>query len=52
MTRFLRRIIARLRPVIVSHQYKVEKTDLAQKRSETTARLAKELGRPNPLRGA
>jgi len=54
MIRALARYFTRLtdrRPVVVNH-YKVKETDLQKARRETTAQLARELGRPNPLRGA
>lgn len=53
MTRLLRsltRLFSR-REVVVTH-YKVRKTDHEQKKRETTARLARELGKTNPLGGA
>ncbi|MBI1620316.1 hypothetical protein [Aquamicrobium zhengzhouense] len=53
MTRLFRsltRLLSR-REVVVTH-YKVRKTDLEEQRRKTTARLARELGKPNPLGGA
>lgn len=53
MTRLLRYItrVFRRRPVVVN-TYKVKQTDLRKKYVETTAQLAREMGKPNPLRRA
>lgn len=45
--KFLSRIFKR-KPVTIQ-TYRVKKTDAEKKRYEMTARLAKELGRANPL---
>jgi len=53
MIRLLRYItrVFRRRPVVVN-TYKVRRSNAEQKRRETTAQLAREMGMPNPLRGA
>lgn len=48
MIRYLRRYFRR--PVTV-RTYRVKRTDAARLRIETHARLARELGRANPVRG-
>lgn len=49
---FLSRLIQpRRRPVVVS-TFKVKKTDADTVRGKIHAQLARELGKPNPLRGA
>lgn len=52
MTRLLRLITRAFRRPVVVNTYKVKKTDLRKKYVETTAQLAREMGKPNPLRGA
>lgn len=56
MTRYLRTLLSlftrRRRPVISVNRFTTHTTDLRKKKFDTTAQLAREMGRPNPLRGA
>lgn len=54
MTRYLRTLLSlftRRRPIVVNH-YRVSKRKADRELQKTTAQLAREMGKPNPLGGA
>lgn len=48
----LSRLIERRRRPIVVSTFRVKKTDAERELKKKTAQLAREMGKPNPLRGA